>query len=181
MTKTESVVFGGGCFWCTEAIFKSLKGVVSVAPGYAGGDMSDGEAPSYEKISEGNTGYAECIKLEYDPEIISFGDLLSVFFNTHDPTTLNKQGNDVGEQYRSVIFYTTEEQKEEAEKLIKELMEAKAYDNPIVTEVKPLQKFYDAENYHKDYYEKNKDAPYCQIVIAPKLEKLNKKFKELVK
>ena len=173
----RTAVFGGGCFWCTEALFKSLKGVTSVLPGYSGGEMDN---PNYDKVSNGNTGHAECIKLEYDPKLISYGDLLSVFFNTHDPTTLNRQGADVGTQYRSVIFYTTESQKEEAEKLVKELNDTKAYDKPVVTEVKKFEKFFNAEDYHKDYYEKNKDAPYCEIVIAPKLEKLNKKFANLI-
>lgn len=180
MGSLETVIFGGGCFWCTEAIFKSLKGVISVIPGYSGGEMDN---PSYEKISGGKTGHAECIKIKYDPTIISFQDLLAVFFNTHNPTTPNQQGADVGTQYRSVIFYTTEKQKEEAEKLIKELSESQAYgpDKKVVTEVKPRYKFFPAESYHQNYYENNVDAPYCQIVIAPKLEKLNKKFKELIK
>lgn len=178
--KTETAIFGGGCFWCTEAVFKSLKGVISVMPGYSGGEAS---SASYNKVSGGNTGHAEVIKIEYDPETISFLDLLSVFFNTHDATTLNKQGADVGTQYRSVIFYTSEEQKQEAEKIIKDLNEAKAYgeDKTVVTEVKPLEKFFEAEDYHKDYYVNNKDAPYCQVVIAPKLEKLQKRFGELLK
>lgn len=176
--KIELAIFGGGCFWCTEALFQSLKGVISVMPGYSGGEK---ETAQYEKVSGGHTGHAEVIKIEFDPDIISFEDLLSVFFNTHDPTTLNRQGADVGTQYRSVIFYTTLKQKEEAEKLIKELNDKKAYDKPVVTEVSEFKGFFEAEDYHKNYYEKNKDAPYCEIVIAPKLEKLNKRFGELVK
>lgn len=173
----KTAVFGGGCFWCTEALFKSLKGVVSVASGYAGGTA---ENATYNKVSNGNTGHAEVIKIEYDPSIISYLDLLSVFFNTHDPTTLNRQGADTGTQYRSVIFYTEDDQKIEALKLIKELGDNKAYEKPVVTEVAPLDKFYPAEEYHQNYYENNKDAPYCEIVIAPKLEKLQKRFKDLV-
>jgi peptide-methionine (S)-S-oxide reductase len=176
--KTETIVFGGGCFWCTEAVFESLKGVISVTPGYSGGEK---ESPTYTQVSNGNTGHAECIKIKYDPEIISFYDLLSVFFNTHNPTTLNRQGADVGEQYRSVIFYTKLEQKEEAEKLIRELEEKKAFEDEIVTEVKPLDKFYPAEEYHQDYYEKNKGAQYCELIITPKLEKLQKNYENLLK
>ena len=174
----EIAIFGGGCFWCTEAVFKRLKGVQSVVPGYAGGETLN---PTYHDVSGGNTGHAEVVKIEFDPSIISFEDLLSVFFGTHDPTTRNRQGNDVGTQYRSVIFYTNDAQKEKAEQIIKETDEAHVYENPVVTEVVPLGKFYDAEDYHKDYYENNKTAPYCSIVIEPKLEKLAKRFKELMK
>ncbi len=176
--NTETVVLGGGCFWCTEALFKSLKGVVAVTSGYSGGKPEDA---SYYKVGTGNTGHAEVIKIEFDPGVISFGDLLAVFFNTHDPTTLNRQGADTGTQYRSVIFYTTEEQKQQAESLIKELTDNKAYENPVVTKVEKFTEFFDAEDYNKDYYEKNKDAPYCEIVIAPKLEKLEKRFRELIR
>lgn len=176
--QLETAVFGGGCFWCTEAVFKELKGVESVLPGYAGGKKPN---PTYEEVCGGNTGHAEVIKIEYSPAEISFDDLLAVFFNVHDPTTLNRQGNDVGTQYRSVIFYTTEEQKRSAEKVIQELVEGKTYDKLVVTEVKPLTTFYPAENYHRDYYERNKDAPYCEVVIAPKLEKLQKRFESLIK
>lgn len=176
--KNEIAVFGGGCFWCTEALFKSLGGVSSAVPGYAGGDI---DKPSYEEVSSGESGHAEVIKIEYNPKIISYEDLLSVFFNIHDPTTLNRQGSDVGTQYRSVIFYTSPKQKEAVEKLIERLNSAKAYEKPVVTEVKPLKKFFDAEDYHKNYYENHKDTPYCEIVIAPKLEKLNDKFTGLIK
>lgn len=174
----ETAIFGGGCFWCTEAVFKRLKGVQSVVPGYAGGETNN---PTYHDVSGGNTGHAEAVKIEFDPSIISFEDLLAVFFGTHDPTTRNRQGNDVGTQYRSVIFYTNDAQKEKARQIIKETDEAHVYENPVVTEVVPLGKFYDAEDYHKDYYENNKTAPYCSIVIEPKLEKLAKRFKELMK
>lgn len=174
----EIAVFGGGCFWCTEVIFSRLKGVSSVVSGYAGGETLD---PTYHEVSNGNTGHAEAVKIEFDPVAISFEDLLAVFFGTHDPTTRNRQGNDVGTQYRSVIFYTNETQKEKVEQIIKETDEAHVYENPVVTEVVPLDKFYEAEDYHKDYYENNKTAPYCTIVIEPKLEKLAKRFKELMK
>jgi peptide-methionine (S)-S-oxide reductase len=174
----ETAVFGGGCFWCTEAVFATLKGVVSVLPGYAGGKKSK---PSYEEVSGGGTGHAEVIQIQYDPSVISFGDLLAVFFHVHDPTQMNRQGNDVGTQYRSVIFYTTDVQKQEAEMLITELTASKAYDKPIVTEVKSLEHFYPAEEYHRDYYKRNSDAPYCELVIVPKLEKLQKRFAGLMK
>ncbi len=174
----QSAVFAGGCFWCTEAVFQDLKGVISVMPGYTGGSMDN---PTYERVSGGNTGHAEAIKIDFDQDIISFDDLLSVFFNTHDPTTLNRQGNDVGTQYRSAIFYTNEEQKIKSENIIKELNDSHAYDKPVVTEVKKFEKFFEAEDYHKNYYKNNKEAGYCQIIIAPKLEKLQKRFNNLIK
>ncbi len=154
-----------------------LKGVISIEPGYAGGTTDN---PTYERVAGGNTGHAECIKIEFDPSVISYDDLLSVFFNTHDPTSLNRQGNDVGTEYRSMILYTTPEQKEKAEKTIKELDASKSYDKPVVTEVVPLVKFYPAEDYHKNYYENNSHAPYCQIVIAPKIEEMQKRFARLL-
>ncbi|MEA2715460.1 MAG: peptide-methionine (S)-S-oxide reductase [Candidatus Parcubacteria bacterium] len=174
----KTAVFGGGCFWCTEAIFSALKGVISVMPGYTGGSTAD---PTYEKVSEGNTGHVESIKIEFDPSVVSYDDLLAVFFNTHDPTTMERQGNDVGSQYSSAVFYEDPEQQKKTEALIKELSAAHAYDQPIVTVVKPLDKFYEAENYHRDYYKNHAGEPYCQIVIAPKLEKLEKRFAELLK
>lgn len=155
-----------------------LRGVTSVIPGYAGGTK---ENPTYEEVSSGTTGHAEAIQITYDPSVISYDDLLSVFFNTHDPTTPNRQGNDVGTQYRSVIFYSSDEEKEKAEALIKELNTANAYANPVVTEVVPLSAFYEAENYHRSYYAHNPDKPYCQLVIAPKLEKLQTRFAALLK
>ena len=167
----EVGVFGGGCFWCTEAVFASLKGVVSVMPGYSGGTLTN---PTYEQVSGGNTGHIECTKVEFDPEIISYEQLLKVFFETHDPTTLNRQGNDMGTQYRSVIFYTSEDQKSSALNFINKITEAGLYKSPVVTTVEPLGEFYPAEDYHQKYYENHKDAPYCQIVIAPKLEKVEK-------
>lgn len=174
----ETVLFGGGCFWCTEAVFSSLKGIVSVVSGYAGGQKLN---PTYEEVSSGVTGYAEVIKIEYNPAIISFDDLLAVFFYTHDPTTPNQQGNDIGEQYRSVVYYTTPTQKAAAERTIEELTKAKAYEHPIVTKIEQYTNFYPAEDYHKKYYENNKSAPYCRLVIAPKMEKLKKRFEKLMK
>ncbi len=170
----DTAVFANGCFWCTEAVFSMLKGVTSVLPGYAGGNT---ENPNYHAIRD----HAEAIEIKYDPLVISYDDLLSVFFNTHDPTTLNRQGNDVGTQYRSGIYYCDDEQKEKAEKLIKDLNDSKAYDKPVVTEVKPLIKFYVAEEYHREYYKNNSTQPYCQLVIAPKLEKLQERFNRLIK
>ena len=173
--KNQIVVFGGGCFWCTEAVFEELKGIISVMPGYAGGL---GQDPTYEEVSSGKTGHAEVTRIEFDSTQISFHDLLTVFFGTHDPTTLNRQGNDVGTQYRSIILFTDSEQKSEAEKYISELRQGGL---EIVTEVKPLDKFYEAEDYHKQYYLKNQSQSYCQIVIDPKLQKLQEKFGELLK
>ncbi|MDZ4284348.1 MAG: peptide-methionine (S)-S-oxide reductase MsrA [Patescibacteria group bacterium] len=177
-SSTNRAVFAGGCFWCTEAVFKMLKGVKNVTPGYAGGQTPD---PTYEEVVEGATGHAETIRIEYDPAMISFPDLLTVFFATHDPTTPNRQGNDVGTQYRSAIFYTDKSQKEEAERFIAELNRSSVKGEPIVTEVTPLDQFYAAEDYHRDYYAKNKAQSYCQIVINPKLEKVQEKFGELLK
>jgi len=178
MENKEIAVFGGGCFWCTEAVFKDLKGVISVMPGYSGGTV---ENPTYEQVCEGTTGHAEVIKIEFNPEEISYRDLLTVFFATHDPTTINRQGNDIGEQYRSVIFYENEGQKKEAEAFIKELNSSNKKGGRIVTEVGPLSGFYEAEDYHKNYYEKNQSQPYCQLIINPKLEKVQKDFAELLK
>lgn len=174
----EIAIFGGGCFWCTEAIFERLKGVISVESGYAGGNKNN---PNYEDVSGGGTGHAEAIRIEFDPEKISYEDLLTVFFFTHDPTTLNRQGADIGTQYRSAVFYSDDNQKVKVEQFIKELENNKAYEKPIVTEIKPLANFYPAEKYHQKYYEKNKSAPYCEIVIAPKLEKLEKRFTALIR
>lgn len=176
--KTETAIFGGGCFWCTEALFLELRGVLSVMPGYAGGEK---ENPTYEDVSSGKTGHAEVIKIEFDPEKITYRDILTVFFATHDPTTPNRQGADVGTQYRSIILYTTDSQRAEAEEYTNALSQALPAGKQIVTEIKPLEKFYEAEIYHRDYYQKNKSAPYCQVVIAPKIEKLEKEFNELLK
>jgi peptide-methionine (S)-S-oxide reductase len=172
--NNKVAVFANGCFWCTEAVFSMLNGVKSVLPGYTGGKT---ENPNYHAIRD----HAEAIQIEYDPSLITYDDLLSVFFNTHDPTTLNRQGNDVGTQYRSGIYYADDEQKVKAETLVRELNEKKAYDKPVVTEVKPLTKFYVAEEYHREYYKNNSSQPYCQLVIAPKLEKLQERFEKLLK
>lgn len=173
MNKTETAVFGGGCFWCTEAIFKSLKGILSVTPGYAGGHT---HVPVYYEVAAGETGHAEVIRIEFDPQIISYEDLLDVFWNTHNPTTHNQQGSDYGTQYRSVIFYLSEDQKYIAEQSMKKLRSMHVYENAIVTEIIPLNRFYEAESYHKDYYTKHKDEPYCQLVISPKLQHLREKY-----
>jgi peptide-methionine (S)-S-oxide reductase len=175
--RLEKAVFGGGCFWCTEAVFKILKGVHKVLPGYAGGSAEDA---TYEKVSSGKTGHAEVTYVEYNPEEVRYRDLLTIFFASHDPTTINRQGNDIGSQYRSVIFYTTPEQKEEAGKFIQEINASNPEGAPAVTELEPLDKFYEAEEYHKDYFANNPNAPYCQLIINPKLEKVQKKFADLL-
>ena len=177
MENKETIVFGGGCFWCTEAVFKMLKGIISVDPGYAGGTKQN---PTYEEVHYGKTGHAEVVKIEYNPSIISFENLLTVFFGSHDPTTLNRQGNDVGEQYRSIILYTTEEQKKGTEKFIKELNESNEKGRPITTEVKLLDKFYTSEQYHKDFYANHKGDSYCEVIINPKLEKVKEKYANLL-
>jgi peptide-methionine (S)-S-oxide reductase len=175
--KKETIVFGGGCFWCTEAVFKMIRGVSSVVPGYSGGHT---ENPTYEQVCGGKTGHAECAKVEYDPALVHFRDLLTIFFGSHDPTSLNRQGPDTGTEYRSVIFYTTEEQKNEAEKFISEINFSAKNGKPVVTEVLPLLKFYEAENYHRDYFKNHPENPYCEIVINPKLEKVKKDFATLL-
>ena len=173
MKSIEAAVFGGGCFWCTEAIFQNLRGVVSVVPGYAGGTKP---APTYEEVSTGLTGHAEVIRVEFDPRQITFETLLEVFFALHDPTTKNRQGDDVGTQYRSIILYTTPAQRVMAETYIAELKKTL----PVTTELVPLTKFYEAEEYHRNYYQNNFQKPYCQVVISPKLIKLREKFGVLV-
>ncbi len=172
--KKEAVAFGGGCFWCTEAVFATLNGVTSVKSGYAGGSTPN---PTYNSVSGGKTGHAEVLYIEYDPSLISFASLLKVFFASHDPTTLNRQGADTGPQYRSIILYTNAQQKEESEKYIEELKNA---GTAVVTELKELEKFYPAEDYHQSYYQNHEEQPYAQIVIKPKLEKIEKEFKELI-
>lgn len=174
----ETATLAGGCFWCTEAVFKRLKGVSSIEPGYAGGTI---ENPTYEQVSSGNTGHAEAIQIKFDPKVISFNTILDVFWATHDPTTVNQQGNDYGPQYRSIIFYHDESQKQIAEKSKKELEESKTFGKPIVTKITPFTNFYKAENYHKDYYDNNRQAPYCQIIIDPKIKKLHEKFEKYLK
>jgi peptide-methionine (S)-S-oxide reductase len=177
--QTDTATLGTGCFWCTEAIFEQLDGVISAVSGYAGGHVAN---PSYKAVCTGETGHAECIQIVYDTSKISFDELLEVFWQVHDPTTLNRQGADVGTQYRSVIFYHNDEQKQKAEKYKAELNKSGAFDNSIVTTLEPFTKFYTAENYHQEYYELNKNSnPYCSIVIRPKLEKFEKVFKDKLK
>jgi peptide-methionine (S)-S-oxide reductase len=171
--KIETATFGNGCFWCTEAIFQNLRGVVEVVSGYSGGDVAN---PDYKTVCTGLTGHAECLEIKYDPSKISFSDLLEIFWKTHDPTTLNRQGNDVGSQYRSVIFYHNEEQKQIAEAYKEQLDKSKVFAKPIVTTLEPFSKFYPAEDYHQNYYHLNSTASYCQFVIRPKLEKFRKEF-----
>ena len=177
MNNTEIILFGGGCFWCTEAVFKMTLGVASVLPGYAGGTVAN---PTYEQVSSGKTGHAEVVRIEYDPTKTNFENLLTIFFGSHDPTTRNRQGNDVGTKYSSAIFYTTEEQKHKSLDFIKNINVSNKEGSPVVTEVEPLNKFYEAENYHKDYFAKNKNNPYCLLVINPKLEKVQKNFADLL-
>lgn len=174
----EIATFGSGCFWCTEAIFLDVDGVVKVESGYSGGKVKN---PTYREVSSGLTGHAEVIQLTYDPKKVSFDELLEIFWKTHDPTTLNKQGADEGTQYRSVVYYHNETQKKLAEEYKKKLTDVKAFDNPIVTEISPFAVFYKAEDYHQNYYNLNGSAPYCTFVIAPKLEKFRKVFKEKIK
>ncbi len=174
--EPRTAVFGGGCFWCTESVFKMLKGVVRVEPGYAGGESRN---PTYERVSQGDSGHAEVIRVTYDPAVISYEDLLTVFFGSHDPTTPNRQGNDVGPQYRSLILYRSDEEREIAQRTIKDI-QATLKGERVVTEVVRLRDFYPAEEYHHDYYAKNTSAPYCQLIIEPKLEKVRKRFTELL-
>jgi peptide-methionine (S)-S-oxide reductase len=176
--KCEIATLANGCFWCTEAIFKRLKGVKSVQPGYSGGIVKN---PSYDQVCTGKTGHAESIQIEFDPNVLPFERILDVFWHTHDPTTLNRQGNDVGTQYRSAIFYHNQKQKEIAEKSKKELEEEGVYKDPIVTEITSFSNFYEAEDYHKNYYDNNQDAPYCNFIIDPKVRKLLLKYGKEVK
>jgi peptide-methionine (S)-S-oxide reductase len=171
----EKATLAGGCFWCLEAVYNQLKGVEQVVSGYTGGDTTN---PTYEQVCTGTTGHAEAVQITYDPQEITYRDLLEVLFTIHDPTTLNRQGNDVGTQYRSAIFTHDPEQAQVAEEVIKELEDARIWNSPIVTEVAPLGEFYPAEDYHHDYYERNTQQPYCQVVISPKLAVFRKKFLE---
>ena len=173
MKRDEIATFGGGCFWCTEALFKRLKGVFSVKPGYSGGDR---ENPIYEEVSSGSSGHAEAIQITFDPALVSYEKLLEIFFKTHDPTILNRQGADIGSQYRSVVFYHNKKQKETAEKYKNELNKSGVFKDAVVTEIVPFKAFYEAEDYHKDFYEKNKMSSYCILVINPKLDKLFEEF-----
>lgn len=175
----DTATFGTGCFWCTEAIFEQLNGVVKVTSGYSGGQVDN---PTYKQVCTGETGHAECVQVQYEPEKISYDELLEVFWQVHDPTTLNRQGADVGTQYRSAIFYHTPEQKEKAEKYKAELDRSGAFKNPIVTEISPATTFYTAEDYHQEYYENNKNSnPYCAVVIRPKMDKFKKVFAHKLK
>jgi peptide-methionine (S)-S-oxide reductase len=178
INNSSEVVFGGGCFWCTEAIFNQLNGVIDVSPGYSGGIT---ENPTYEEVCGGETGHAEVVRIEYNPNEIDYKKLLEVFFLTHDPTTLNRQGADRGTQYRSVVFYTTPDQKRITLEIIEKLNNSKAFKNQIVTEVLPLKKFFLAEDYHQNYFSRNKNQPYCQIVIQPKMDKFKETFGGIIK
>jgi peptide-methionine (S)-S-oxide reductase len=169
----EVATLGAGCFWCTEAVFQLIRGVEKVDPGYTGGDLPN---PSYEQVSTGTTGHVEVANITFDPDVINFKEILEIFFGTHDPTQLNRQGADAGTQYRSVVFYRTPEQKSTAEQVIADLTNEKVYDKPIMTAIEPLKAFYLAETYHKDYFKKHPREPYCQVVIAPKIAKLQKTY-----
>jgi peptide-methionine (S)-S-oxide reductase len=177
-TNYDTAYLGTGCFWCTEAIFQRLKGVVKVNSGYSGGNVP---SPTYEEVCTGTTGHAEACKIVYDPSIISYDELLEVFWKTHDPTTLNRQGNDVGPQYRSIIFYTGNEQKEKAKHYKEALNSSGAFNDPVVTAIEPFKNFYSAEGYHQNYYNSNGGQPYCRFVILPKVEKFEKVFHEKLK
>jgi peptide-methionine (S)-S-oxide reductase len=176
-SSLDTAIFGGGCFWCCEAMFRRLAGVQSVTPGYAGGTTVN---PSYQDVCTGETGHAEVIRVVYDPSAVSYDDLLTVFFRTHDPTTLNRQGADIGTQYRSIILTNSDAQKSSAEAFIAKLEAAHVFDSPVVTEVRPCTDFYEAEDYHKNYHELNRNQPYCRAVIDPKMEKFLKEFKDKI-
>lgn len=173
----QTIIFGGGCFWCMEAVFQMLKGVKSVTSGYAGGRIAN---PTYQEVNADLTGHAEVIKIEFDPGVVVLEELLAVFFTSHDPTTLNRQGNDVGAQYRSVIYYNSPEQKSVVDNFMNKLTADQVFSKPIITEVQPLEVFYKAEEYHQNYYRQNQDQPYCQAVINPKIAKLRQKFLHLL-
>tara|TARA_R110000868_G_scaffold14457_1_gene67328 strand:+ start:83 stop:724 length:642 start_codon:yes stop_codon:yes gene_type:complete len=174
----ETITLGGGCYWCVEAVYENLNGVKSAISGFSGGKNAN---PSYEDVSTGRTGYVEVVQITYDKTVTNLNEIFQVFFTVHDPTTLNRQGADVGTQYRSVIFYKNEEQRLAAQNIINELSKAKIYDSPIVTAIEPLTTFYKAEDYHQDYYANNKNQPYCRMVIQPKMEKFEKIFKDKLK
>lgn len=176
--QTEVATLGGGCFWCMEAVFNELRGVEKVESGYSGGELAD---PTYEQVSTGKTGHAEVVQITFNPKVISFKEILKIFFTTHDPTTLNRQGADVGTQYRSVIFYHNDEQKATAKQVIKEITEAKIWNAPTVTQIEPFKAFYKAEDYHKDYFKQHPEQPYCKLVIAPKIAKLRKHYRKKLK
>jgi peptide-methionine (S)-S-oxide reductase len=178
MRANDTAVFGGGCFWCLEAVFQRLPGVKSVESGYMGGHV---ENPTYKQVCTDTSGHAEVVRVSFDPEQVSYRDLLAVFFAVHDPTTLNRQGNDVGTQYRSVIFYNSDEQRREAEQAITEFGKPHEFPSPIVTAVEPAKTFFKAEDYHQNYFNENSEQPYCRFIIAPKLEKFHKLFAEKLK
>jgi peptide-methionine (S)-S-oxide reductase len=175
---SERATFGGGCFWCIEAAFEELSGVTDVTSGYAGGDT---ESPSYREVCRGNTGHAEVVQVTYDESALDYEDLLEVFFTVHDPTTVNRQGPDVGSQYRSIVLYHDDEQRELTETFVEELEERGAFDDPIVTEIEPLEAFYEAEEKHQNYYEKNPEQAYCAVNVAPKVKKVREQFAEQVR
>jgi peptide-methionine (S)-S-oxide reductase len=177
-SSTEIATLGGGCFWCLEAVFNELRGVQEVVSGYSGGTVPD---PTYEQVCTGTTSHAEVVRVSFDPSVVSFREILEVYFSVHDPTTLNRQGADVGTQYRSVIFYHTPEQKRVAEEVIAGLEEAGVWDDPIVTEVAPASDFYGAEDYHQEYFQRNQRQPYCQVVVAPKVAKFRKQHLDRLK
>lgn len=171
--SSETATLGGGCFWCIEAVFDQLDGVIDVVSGYSGGHVDN---PTYRQVCDGDTGHAEVVQVRFDPRKLSYRDLLEVFFSVHDPTTLNRQGNDVGPQYRSAIFYHSTEQQQAAAALISELNESRAFSRPIVTEVTPFERFYAGEDYHQEYFARNGGQPYCQFVVAPKVSKFKKQY-----
>lgn len=178
MPNREIAILGGGCFWCVEAAIKQLKGVESVRSGYMGGQVAN---PTYQQVCSGRTGHVEVAEITFDPDVISYNDLLHVFFTAHDPTTLNRQGNDAGEQYRSVIFYLNDQQKNTANGVIAELAQEKVFRDPIVTAVEPASTFYVAEDYHQDYFANNSMQPYCMFVVAPKVQKIREKYAQRLK
>jgi peptide-methionine (S)-S-oxide reductase len=178
MSKLQTAILGGGCFWCLEAVFDRLNGVQSVESGYSGGSADN---PTYEQVCGGRTGHVEVVRVTFDPDELSYRDLLDVFFAIHDPTTLNRQGNDVGTQYRSVIFYTSEDQRKEAERAIADLNASRTWPNPVVTTVEPAPKFFVAENYHQEYYANNSSQSYCRFVVEPKVQKFMKTFPQKAK
>ncbi|OXA74956.1 peptide-methionine (S)-S-oxide reductase/peptide methionine sulfoxide reductase msrA/msrB [Flavobacterium aquidurense] len=177
-SNLETITLGGGCYWCVEAVYENLDGVKSVVSGFSGGTVAD---PTYEEVCTGETGHAEVVQITYDKNVTDINEIFKVFFTVHDPTTLNRQGADVGTQYRSVIFYKNDEQRKAAQSIITELNKAKVYSSPIVTKVEPFKKFYKAEDYHQNYYANNKNQPYCKMVIQPKIEKFEKVFKDKLK
>lgn len=178
MPETETLTLGGGCFWCVEAVYAEIRGVTRVESGYAGGSVPN---PSYEQVSTGRTGHAEVVQITFDPRVVGRDTILRAFFTIHDPTTLDRQGNDVGPQYRSIAFYRDDEQKAAIERAIRETAESHQWNGPIVTEVQPFRAFYKAEDYHQEYFRLHGEQPYCQLVIAPKIAKFRKRFRDLLK